>query len=258
MDRIGRKLVPPGKRLLAVAVVPVAAALAQSQAPTRIAFEVASIRPHQGDVLMLGGSLSGPRIRLVAMSLTDLVAVAYHRENYQISGPQHWMAADRYDILANVPREIVPSEDNVRLMFQALLADRFQLKVHMETKERPVYALVAGKNGPKLKASTADQYSQSAGGNRTALETFAKASMEQFAKHLSYAVERPVLDKTGLQGFYDFTLSWTPDNGGPPPPDSNGVDIFKALQEQLGLKLEPQKAPIEILLIDHAEKPSAN
>jgi uncharacterized protein (TIGR03435 family) len=129
--------VPPGRHLLAVAVLPVAVALAQSQAPARITFEVAPIRPHQGDVLILVGSLSGPRIRLVAMSLTDLISAAYHRENYQISGPQHWMAGDRYDILANVPHDVVSSEDNVRLMLQALLADRFQLEVHKETKEPP-------------------------------------------------------------------------------------------------------------------------
>jgi uncharacterized protein (TIGR03435 family) len=82
--------------------------------------------------------------------------------------------------------------------------------------------------------------------------------MEQLANHLSHSVERPVLDKTGLRGSYDFTLSWTPDYGGPPAPDSNGVGLFTAIQEQLGLKLEPQKAPIQILVIDHAEKPSEN
>ena len=88
--------------------------------------------------------------------------------------------------------------------------------------------------------------------------TFRKATMQQLASNLYYSAGRPVFDKTGLPGFYDFTLDWTPDHGGPPPPNSSGIDIFTALQEQLGLKLEPQKAPIEIVVIDHAEKPSEN
>jgi uncharacterized protein (TIGR03435 family) len=231
---------------------------AQSQPPTPLSFEVASIRPHKGDVTMVGGQFSGPRIRLVAMSLTNLIGYAYHRERYQISEAQGWMDSERYDILANAPGDGAPGDDHIRLMLQALLADRFRLKVHAETKEAPVYALVVAKNGPKLKESTADEYSQTGSGNRTAQETFSKATMEQLANHLSFSAGRPVLDKTGLRGFYDFKLSWTPEYGGPPAPDSNGVDIFTAIQEQLGLKLEPQKAPIDFLVVDHAEKPSEN
>jgi uncharacterized protein (TIGR03435 family) len=207
---------------------------------------------------MVGGSYSGSRLTLVALSLTNLIADAYHRERYQISGAQAWMDSERYDILANAPGEVAPSPENGRLMLQALLADRFHLQIHMETKESSIYGLVIGKNGPKLKESTADEYSQTASGVRTALMTFSKATMEQLANNLSHSVGRPVLDKTGLRGFYDFKLNWTPDFGTPPAPDSNGVDIFTALQEQLGLKLEPQRAPIEFIVIDHAEKPSEN
>jgi uncharacterized protein (TIGR03435 family) len=221
-------------------------------------FDVASIRPHKGEVVMVGGQFSGPRIRLVALTLTDLAGNAYHRERYQITGGPSWMNSERYDVQANAPGETAPTQDDLRRMLRALLADRFQLKVHMETKELPTYALVAGKNGPKLKESTAGEYSQSASGNRTAHMAFVKATMEQLAGNLYYSVGRPVFDKTGLRGFYDFTLDWTPDYGGPPTADSNGVNIFTALQEQLGLKLEPQKAPIEMLLIDHAERPSEN
>ncbi len=207
---------------------------------------------------MMGGKFSGARIRLVALSLIDLIGDAYHHDRYQITGEQSWMNSERYDLQANAPGETAPTQDDLRRMFRALLADRFQLKVHMETKVLPTYALVVGKNGPKLKESTADEYRQTGSGGRNARMTFTKATMEQLAGNLYYSVGRPVLDKTGLRGSYDFTLDWTPDYGGPPAADSNGVDIFTALQEQLGLKLEPQRAPIEMLVIDHAERPSAN
>jgi uncharacterized protein (TIGR03435 family) len=244
--------------LLAATLLAAPQVLAQRQPPAPVTFEVASIRPHQGDVVMMGGQFSGPRIRLVALILLDLVGNAYHRDGYQISGAQGWMASQRYDLQANAPGDTAPTQDNLRLMLQALLADRFQLKVHMETKERPVYALVVAKSGGKLKESTADEYSQTASGARNAHMIFTKATMEQLAGNLYYSVGRPVFDKTGLRGFYDFTLDWIPDYGGAPAADSNGVEIFTALQEQLGLKLEPQKASIEMLVIDHAEKPSEN
>jgi uncharacterized protein (TIGR03435 family) len=231
---------------------------AQPQPPTSVAFDVASVRPHTGDVVVVGGQFSGPHIRLVALTLTDLIGDAYNCARYQIAGTQGWIESERFDVLANSPGDTAPTKENLRLMLQALLADRFQLKVHLETRKRPVYALVVGKNGPKLKASTAAEYSQTASGNRAALMTFAKATMEQLAGNLYWNAGRPVLDKTGLRGFYDFTLDWTPDYGGPPPPNSSGIDIFTALQEQLGLKLEPQKAPIEMIVVDHAEKPSEN
>jgi uncharacterized protein (TIGR03435 family) len=251
-------VIPALVLLLAVTLLAAPQVAAQPQTPAPVTFEVASIRPHQGDVVVVGGQFSGPRIRLAALTLLDLVGTAYHRDGYQISGAQGWIASQRYDLLANAPGDVTPTEDNLRLMLQALLANRFQLKVHMETKERPVYALVVAKNGGKLKESTADQYSQTAGGSRNAHMTFAKATMQQLASNLYYSVGRPVFDKTGLRGFYDFTLDWIPDYGGTPAADANGVDIFTALQEQLGLKLEPQKAPIEMLVIDHAEKPSEN
>src|ERR1700722_15887267 len=185
--------------LISVALLIAAPRLgAQSQPSAPVTFEVASIRPHQGDVVVMGGRFAGSRIRLVALTLLDLAGTAYHRDGYQISGAQGWMASQRYDLLANAPGDAAPTEDNLRLMLQALLADRFQLKVHMETKERPVYALVVAKNGGKLKESTAGEYSQTASGNRNAHMIFKKATMEQLAGNLYYSVGHPVFDKTGL------------------------------------------------------------
>ena len=236
---------------------------AQQQAATPSAFEVASIRPHKGMYTVVRSSISGPKVTIEAYGLTGLIMDAYHLNGrYQISGGPSWMDSDsdRFDIVANAPGVGTPTGDDVRRMLQSLLADRFQLKFHRETKERPVYALVAAKNGPKLKESAPDkEFSTSVGGNRTVQLTMSKATMEQFAVQLSNSgLDRPVLDKTRLAGHYDITLNWIPEYAGPAAPDSNGVNVFSAVQEQLGLRLEPQKAPVEILVIDHAEKPSEN
>jgi len=225
-------------------------------------FEVASIRPHKGPYTVVGVHISGPKVTVEAYGLLGLIMDAYQlNESSQISGGPPWMSADtvRFDIAAIAPGEGAPSKENVRLMLQALLADRFQLKVHRVTQERPVYALVVAKNGPKLKESAPDEESSvTASGDRTAQITMANVSTERLAIQLSGGLDRPVVDKTGLKGHYDVKLNWIPEFAGPPPPGSDGVNIFTAVQEQLGLKLEPQKTSIEILMIDHVEKPSEN
>lgn len=231
---------------------------AQPQPPTPMTFEVASVRPHAGEVTQVGVFISGPMVRIVAYGLTGLIMDAYGRQRYQISGLQGWMDSDRYDIVANAPTEGAPTPPNVEAMLQALLVERFGLKFHFEKRESPVYAMVVAKNGQKLKESTADQSSMSLSSGQRNQLTFAKTTMDRLAIQLSSSLDRPVFDKTGLRDFYDFTLKWTPDYGGPTTAESNGVDIFTALPEQLGLKLVPQKAPIEMLVIDHAERPSQN
>ena len=165
-------------------------------------------------------------------------------------------------------------------MLQTLLADRFQLKIHKELRELPVYALQIGKNGPKLEPSrgsgcfdpVADPKAfivpttLPCGGFRNASNQMAgaKITMSHFTANLSKYVGRAVVDKTGLDGAYDITLQWTPDETqaflatGPPAADASGPSIFSAVQEQLGLRLESQKGPVDVLVIDHAEKPDAN
>jgi uncharacterized protein (TIGR03435 family) len=170
--------------------------------------------------------------------------------------------------------------DQVRLMLQSLLEDRFKLKLHRETKETSIYVLVAGKDGVKMKLS-ADQESPSvngpappeAGPNRGAIRFGAgslsgnAATMTLFTRMLSQRLDRTIVDKTNLTGRYDFQLQWTPDTGEAtlsplgtplPPADSSGTSVFTAIQEQLGLKLETQKGPVEMFVIDSVEKPSAN
>jgi uncharacterized protein (TIGR03435 family) len=233
-------------------------ALAHAQSP---AFEVASIKPFQGLAANVYMHTSGPRVTISEYGLPGLLMTAYQVEPWQISGGPVWMESDRFNIVANAPGESAPTPEQVRQMLQTLLADRFQLKVHREKKEGPVYVLVVDKKGPKLKPSTAADSTFSAGGGARAVRlTFQKRTMEYLALQLSNSggLGREVLDKTGLTGTYDFNLHWAPGTDGAPPPDSNEPGLFTALQEQLGLKLEPQKAPVEMLIIDRAEKPSPN
>jgi len=167
----------------------------------------------------------------------------------------------------------------MRLMLRSLLGDRFRLGVHTEARDLPIFALVLanrdGRLGPQLKASALDCDGPSAapscgiriGGAGTMV--VGGASMTQFASSLTSWVGRLVVDKTGLSGLFDMKLSWTPDQmpqgfdkkiaaGGLPPADPNGPSIFTAVQEQLGLKLESQKSPVEVLVIDRAEHPVGN
>ncbi len=173
-------------------------------------------------------------------------------------------------------------ETETRRMLQALLADRFQLKLHSDTKQLAVYALVLAKNGPKLQAAiSGDTYPNGfkgpdggGGPGMIFMEgnggpvTGQGVPIADLVRLLSQQLGRTVVDKTGLTGKYDFKLKWTPDeNQGPPgppgadnapPPDSSGPSIFTAVQEQLGLKLESQKGAVKILVVDHGEKPSEN
>jgi uncharacterized protein (TIGR03435 family) len=144
-------------------------------------------------------------------------------------------------------------------MTSSLLADRFEAKVHRETKEMPVFALVVAKNGPKLKENTdpeAKYLMTMRSAKQGVATTTTKGTMAQLVDQLSVNLPRPVLDRTGITAAYDYTLDWLPDNA--TAADSNVPSIYTAVEEQLGLKLEAAKAPIEVVVIDSVEKPSAN
>ena len=232
------------------------------------AFEVASVKPNKsGDNSISIRRQPGGRVAVTNAPLKMLITFAYDLREHQLSGGPGWLSFERYDIVAKADNPN-PSEAEMKLMFQTLLADRFQLKTHRETKELPVYAVTVGKNGPKLsKADPAGQGTQMSMG-RGQLKA-KKASIEQLAKLLGNQLGRTVLDKTGLAGDFDFELTWTSDMpgplgpkeggvDGPPPADPAGPSIFTAIQEQLGLKLESQKGPVEILVIDSVERASEN
>jgi uncharacterized protein (TIGR03435 family) len=219
-------------------------------------FEVASIRPNvSGDIHNMTGGTSiqrnddGVKLEVRNTSLSLCLQRAYDVKAYQVSGPD-WMSSARFDINARSPAPA--STDEVRRMWQALLVDRFKIKLHRETRELPVYALVVAKNGPKMQPVDAEGQSGTWEGKGRL--TAKKESMPKFAEVLSRRMDRPVLDETGLQDAYDFVLDLIRDDDRLASGVNFGGAIFTALQEQLGLKLEAKKAPVEILVIDHVEK----
>jgi uncharacterized protein (TIGR03435 family) len=233
-------------------------------AQATLSFEVASIKPHPPGQRAFGPiSISGTRVTDSNVDAFGLIAIAYNLKGYQIAGGPGWigsptMMGTAFDLAAKAPGDTV-NMDQVRLMIQALLADRFHLVVHRETKDLPVYALVAGKGGPKLKESPSDATAPgtriAGGGDSRVQMTASKGSMDQLAHILTndQSLGRPVLDQTGLTGTYDYKLEYSNS-----AQNSDAPSIFAAVQEQLGLKLEPQRAPMEILIIDKVEKPDAN
>ncbi len=192
---------------------------------------------------------------MVATNVTLLILLrwAYNVAQFQIVGEPGWASTDTYDISA--APETAATHDEALGMIQTLLADRFHLVLHRETKEVPILALVIGKGGPKLaKSNDADEMHTSMRGAPHGAT--GHATMAHLARYLTNQLGRPVVDRTSLAGLFDFTLEFAPEgNGADAIP---GPSIFTALQEQLGLKLDPAKGPVEILVIDHAEKPSEN
>jgi uncharacterized protein (TIGR03435 family) len=215
------------------------------------AFEVASVKPNKsGDSApwRFVGSRGG--ITATNVTLPFLIMNAYGVRENQISGGPSWLSSERYDVVAKDQSDN-PSPARHRQMLQTLLADRFQLRLSRETKDLPVYALVVGKGGHKFhEADGGSDGKNTTGRGRI---TARKVSMEWLSERLGGQLERTVVDRTGLQGNFAFELEWAPD-----PDDLSGPSVFIALQEQLGLKLEPQKGSVEILVIEHVEKPSEN
>jgi uncharacterized protein (TIGR03435 family) len=188
-----------------------------------------------------------------------------------IGGPK-WLETEHFDIEAKMDPDAAAQMEKLsreertkqsRIMFQQLLADRFKLQTHWETREQPVYDLVVARKGFTLKPSTEPGSGTSMNSSDTKA-TFKATSttLEELAQDLTQECARElgrvVIDKTGIQGKYDFPLSWTIENGADPAAADSGPTLFTALQEQLGLKLESSKGPVQVLVIDHIEMPSDN
>jgi uncharacterized protein (TIGR03435 family) len=233
------------------------------------AFEVASIKPNStGDNRVMIRMQPGGRLTATGVTLRQLISQAYNVRDFQITGGPGWIAAERYDINAKGPDGMpdrVPPEV-LRPMLRALVDERFQLKTHAETREMPIYALVVGKAGKLIPAAPESQGPMMRMG-RGQLNG-KKVPMAMLAQQISQQLGRAVVDKMELKGDFDFTLEWTPEPGqGPgvhppgepiPAADSSGPTIFTAVQEQLGLRLESQKGPVEIIVIDSVAKPTEN
>jgi uncharacterized protein (TIGR03435 family) len=235
----------------------------QTRAP---AFDVAAVKPSKPSSsdwtgLQIPG---GGRFNANGVSLKAIIHFAYGVQDSQISGGPNWAGTDLFEVIAKAEGDATPAQ--IKLMLQTLLTDRFKLVLRHETKEVPVYHLVVAKNGPRLKESS--QKSGSISGRGPGQVEGQKASMAMLVKLLTFQLGQTVEDQTDLKGNYDFKLSWMPDElqqgrpGGPDsaanPVDPSGASIFTAIQEQLGLKLEASKSLVEVLVIDHAERPTEN
>jgi uncharacterized protein (TIGR03435 family) len=233
-------------------------------------FEVATIKPTKPDEKRKMITIQDRKFVIVNQSLNSLISFAYGVHAKQIVNAQPWMDTDKYDITAQPDGEGQPSEKQWREMLEKLLADRFKLSFHRDKKELAVYVLSVGKGGPKLEKDESDPNGLPGLFFRGKLGDLGvrNANMGDFV-HLmqSVVLDRPVVDQTGITGRYDFTLKWTPDDsqfggeavGTPPSTDSNPPpNLYTAIQEQIGLKLDATKAPAEVLVIDRVEKPSEN
>jgi uncharacterized protein (TIGR03435 family) len=228
-------------------------------------FEVASIKVHEGPIPRIGVTTTGLRLTADASNIRLLVMYAYNVKSFQVVGTAPLVDQDNlwWDIVAKADGDPPPSQEAFRHMMQSLLADRFQLKVHTEMREMPVYAIVVGKSGIKFKESApdADAMGLHSRKGRDNVITLPKATMSDVVDSVSNAMlDRPVVDHTGLTGTYSIKLTYTPNTRAnrESEPDLNDISVFQAVEEQLGLKLEARKEPVEVLVIDHVEKPRMN
>lgn len=224
---------------------------AQNGTPAEPQFEVASIKPSEPG--SRGPTFYNPtreRFAIETITTKSLVAYAYDVRDFQISGGPKWFDSDEYDIVAKPQGDA--SNERVLAMARGLLAERFNLKLHHESKEMSVLALTVAKGGLKLHPSGSTNGPEVRGGKGRLIAR--NVTMGLLAAQLaSRVLDRPVLDQTGVAGEFDINLQWTPDDR----PD-RGPSIFTALEEQLGLKLVSQKGAVDVLVVDQVEKPSAN
>jgi uncharacterized protein (TIGR03435 family) len=247
---------------LAFCLLPIASFSGGLRAQSCSAFDVASIKLNTGGAegryppeLAPGGR----RFTATNQFIVELLMFAYDVSPLQISGIPSSFSGERYDIEARCEQPM--AKDQLPHMLQALLAERFHLSIHRERKEQPVYALILGKGGPKLHEASGE------GGKPWLRQsgysfTFTNAEMSNLVGVLSQVTGRKVLDRTGLRGQYDFTLSYNPDRGGAgregpdvsPAADSFPESVFTALREQLGLDLEAQRSQIEFIVVDRLDR----
>src|SRR5215469_4430335 len=284
----------PGRVCGMALILLTAVGLFAQPAAAPLTFEVATIKPASGDDRRSAMMFQpGGGFRATGVTVKALLTLAYDVREFQISGGPKWIETDRFDITAKAERgastnadsepagppprlsdqERKTMQEQMAQRLQALFADRFHLAFHKETKEQQVYALVVGKGGSKL------QPAQAGASDRQRMMRMGRGSVdgqgvpvEFLIRAISGHLGRPVIDRTGLTGNFDIKLQWTPDPGQaltplggapppgvePPPSDPNGPSIFTALQEQLGLRLESQKGPVDLIVIDRVERPTEN
>lgn len=250
-----------GGLMLTGSLAPRWIAFAQDQSAR--AFDVATVKPVQPDDPRTSIEIQGDRL-IASATLKALIGFAWDVQDRDIAAGPGWIGSIVYHVEGKSESLLQPNAlPQIRQMMQSLLADRFRLATHRQTRDEPVYALLPARGGTKLKPS-AENLPPRLGNGRGRISGTA-ANTEILARMLSGRLGRPVVDETGLTGNYDFALMWTPAPGemgdGPddgPAADPGGPSIFSALQEQLGLRLESGRGPVEGLVVDHVEKPDAN
>jgi uncharacterized protein (TIGR03435 family) len=232
-------------------------------------FEVATVKPSKPEAQGMGYRVNGRSFSTLNTTLSNLITFAYGIHARQVTGAPEWVDKEKFDISAKPDGEGQPNDAQWKMMVQKLLADRFKLTFHRDKKELSVYALTVAKAGPKMTQSAGDPNGLP-GLNFRGLGLLAviNANMSDFTQLMQGAVlDRPVVDQTGIKGRWDFTLNWTPDEfqfagmgakPPAPPADAPNPDLFTAIQQQIGLKLDSTKAATEVFVVDHVEKPSEN
>jgi uncharacterized protein (TIGR03435 family) len=252
---------------LVIGAFTVRQALAQAKPSGKAAgFDAFSIKVAHPGARGMGVLVDPGRLRLMNLTLKQCISEAFGLADFRISAP-NGLPSERYDMVVTVPghtsREFDPT---LQLMVQGILTDRFHLATHREQRTMSHYALVAAKSGPKLTPSDQPGYSTRSGPG-TLVAT--GLSLDDLANYLARRLDRPVIDATGIPGRFDLKLNWSPDetqsnpempnpNQPPAAADETRPSIFRALEEQLGLRLEGRKAPVEILVVDRAERPTEN
>ena len=243
-------------------------ATAQNPPNSPPTFEVATIKPSYPNACCSRTfSRDGRHFATTNTNLRYLMQFAYNLQAKQITGGPPWIDEDRFDVVGVIDGAGEPNDREWKVALQNLLIDRFHLQFHHDTAEMTAYALTIAKGGPKLTRGDGGSYQRmvfSGAVGRTMNGTGTNATIADFAGELQRIVlDRPIVDRTGLTGTFSIEIAFTREDPqalgmGPPLPDNAAPTLFTALQQQLGLKLEPTKAPVDILVIDHAEKPSAN
>jgi uncharacterized protein (TIGR03435 family) len=248
--------------------IPTPVRIAPMAADAPLAFEVATIRPSKPEAVGPNYLVQGHRIATMKTSLNDLISFAYGVHTKQVAGGQDWMDTEKYDLLAEPEAPGAPNDKQLRGMIQKLLAERFGLVFHREKRELAVYALLPTRTGAKLTKSAGDPNGlPGIGFGALGALRAVNATMTDLAGVMqSVVLDRPVVDQAGVEGRYDFSLTWTPDDsqfrglGGRIPPPSDAATappgLFTAIQEQLGLRLDSTRAPVDVLVIDRANHPT--
>lgn len=225
-------------------------------------WEVVTVKPNtpsdQGDSI----HTDGRRVTIERYSVQGMLLFGYGVQKSQLAGVPEWAKTDLFDVDGLATAEGKPDVRQLRVMMRKVLDERFGMKLHHEQREMPVYALTIAKGGAKIAPNTThpnglvEQRSTETSGQQTLV--YKNTSMAELAQTLMFNVDRPVVDRTGLTGRYDVQLKWTMDESKAPTDGTAAPGLFTAIQEQLGLKLEPVKAPADVLVVDAVERPGSN